>query len=338
MRSRMRYDPRLDRPSARAPPGDRSMDQSLHPDMDAEETPQRRVLVVDDDNHAVRILSDFLEARGFSTVPAFDGHEALARFHDQGPFDAIILDVMMPGIDGLEVCRRVKATPSGQLTPVLLLSARSDTRSRVAGLYGGADDYMSKPVDLRELAARIDVLFRTRDRFYEIAARRGEDLDAAITDGLTGGLNHDYLLRRLGEEIARSDRYSLPLSVLVLDLQGLPEPVFDVDDSLDTSIDQTFAGPAHQLLESVGKAIQGSLRAHDLFARVRRSRFAVVLPHTSRRSVQGVVDRLQTAVGVIPGDPANPESSSAGLSFRVGLAELGPRMDATTLLARAEPA
>ena len=303
----------------------------------AEGAPQRRVLVVDDDNHAVRILSDFLESRGFSAIPAFDGHEALARFHDDGPFDAIILDVMMPGIDGLEVCRRVKATPSGQLTPVLLLSARSDTRSRVAGLYGGADDYMSKPVDLRELAARVDVLFRTRDRFHEIAARRGEDLDAAITDGLTGAYNGDYLKRRLEEEISRSDRYSLPLTVLVLDLQGLPEPIFDADDSLDSSVDQIFAGPAHRLLEAVGNAVRGSLRTHDLFARLRRSRFAVVLPHTSRRSVQAVVDRLQASVALIQGDPDNPESSAAGLSVRVGVAELGPRMDATTLLARAEP-
>jgi PleD family two-component response regulator len=312
------------------------MTDPLPPDPEPE-TPTRRVLVVDDDNHAVRILSDFLEARGFSAVPAFDGHEALARFHDDGPFDAIILDVMMPGIDGLEVCRRVKATPSGQLTPVLLLSARSDTRSRVAGLYGGADDYMSKPVDLRELAARIDVLFRTRDRFYELAARRGEDLDAAITDGLTGGSSGDYLRRRLEEEIARSDRYSLPLSVLILDLQGLPEPEFDAADSLDSSIDETFAGPAHQLLEAVGRSIKGALRGHDLFARLRRSRFAIILPHTSRRSVPAVVDRLQAAVGALPGDPSNPESSSAGLTFRVGVAELGPRMDATTLLARAEP-
>ena len=314
------------------------MNESQLPESDpVEDAPQRRVLVVDDDNHAVRILSDFLESRGFSAIPAFDGHEALARFHDDGPFDAIILDVMMPGIDGLEVCRRVKATPSGQLTPVLLLSARSDTRSRVAGLYGGADDYMSKPVDLRELAARVDVLFRTRDRFHEIAARRGEDLDAATTDGLTGAYNGDYLKRRLEEEISRSDRYSLPLSVLILDLQGLPEPTYESDDSLDSSVDQTFAGPAHRLLESVGAAIRGSLRTHDLFARLRRSRFAIVLPHTSRRSVQTVVDRLQTSVAAIQGDPANPDSSAAGLSVRVGVAELGPRMDATALLARAEP-
>ena len=70
---------------------------------------------------------------------------------------------------------------------------------------------------------------------------------------------------------------------------------------------------------------------------MRRSRFAIVLPHTSRHSVQTVIDRLQTAVGGISGDPDNPESSCAGLSLRVGVAELGPRMDATTLLARAEP-
>lgn len=297
---------------------------------------RRRVLVVDDDNHAVRILSDFLEARGMDAVPAFDGHEALARFHDDGPFDVIILDVMMPGIDGLEVCRRIKAAKLGQMTPVLLLSARSDTRSRVAGLYGGADDYMSKPVDLRELAARVDVLLRVRDRYHELAERRSDDLDAAVQDGLTGALSGEYLKRRMDQEIARADRYSLPLSVVIVDLVGLPEPGV-VEDDLDDTTSMEFAGPAFALLEAVGGAINRSLRSHDLFARVRRSRFAIMLPHTSRHSVQTVIDRLQTAVGGIAGDPANPESSSAGLSLRVGVAELGPRMDATTLMARAEP-
>ena len=190
----------------------------------------RRVLVVDDDHHAVRIVGDFLEANGFEAVAAFDGHEALARFHDDGPFDVIVLDVMMPGIDGLEVCRRLKASPQGQLTPVLLLSARSDTRSRIAGLYGGADDYVSKPVDLYELAARLDALIRVRDRYIELASRKAKGVDAALSDGLSGVANNEYFVRRLSEEIARCDRYSLSLTVLVADLDGLPEPADDDDD------------------------------------------------------------------------------------------------------------
>lgn len=297
--------------------------------------PGRRILIVDDDRDALRILGDFLEARGFASVAAHDGHEALARFHDDGPFDVIVLDVMMPGIDGLEVCRRLKASPQGQLTPVLLLSARSDTRSRIAGLYGGADDYMSKPVDLREFAARVDVLLRVRDRYRELAERRKDALDAALGDGLSGAVNGAYFLRRLQEEIARSDRYSLPLTVLVMDLVGLPEPEEGAEP--DEEVDAVFPGPADKLVESVGRAIRAALRSHDLFARLRRSRFAAMMPHTSRHSVQPALRRLADAVAGVRIEPGNEGAPPAGLSVRIGYAELGPRMDATTLLARAEP-
>jgi PleD family two-component response regulator len=305
---------------------------------DHSEEKARRILIVDDDKDAVRILGDFLESRDFLTIPAHDGHEALARFHDDGPFDVIVLDVMMPGIDGLEVCRRVKACKQGQLTPVLLLSARSDTRSRIAGLYGGADDYMSKPVDLREFAARVDVLLRVRDRYSELAERRRDDLEAAVRDGLSGAVNREYFVRRLEEEIDRCDRYSVALTVVVMDLVGLPEPVQSADWEIDHhSGEIRFAGPAVSLVQAVGTEIRARVRAHDLFARLRRGRFALMMPHTGRHSVQPTIKRLIAAVAALPADPASPLGPKAGLSLKVGYAELGPRIDAHTLIASAEP-
>jgi PleD family two-component response regulator len=303
----------------------------------SDETP-RRVLIVDDDKDAVRILGDFLESREFVTIPAHDGHEALARFHDDGPFDVIVLDVMMPGIDGLEVCRRLKASKQGQLTPVLLLSARSDTRSRIAGLYGGADDYMSKPVDLREFAARVDVLLRVRDRYSELAERRRDDLEAAVRDGLSGAVNREYFVRRLEEEIDRCDRYSVPLTVVIMDLVGLPEPIQSSEWEIDHhSGEVRFAGPAVSLVQAVGTEIRARVRSHDLFARLRRGRFALMMPHTGKHSIQPTIKRLVEAVEKLPADPAVPSSPTAGLSLKVGYAELGPRMDAHTLIASAEP-
>lgn len=299
----------------------------------------RRILLVDDDRDALQILGDLLHSRDYATVTAMDGHEALARFHDDGPFDMIVLDVMMPGIDGLEVCRRLKASPQGVLTPVLLVSARSDTRSRVAGLYGGADDYMTKPIDLREFAARVDACLRVRDRYFALAERRTQALEAALVDGLTGLLHGNYFQRRLAEEIVRSDRYKLKMSLIVLDLLGLPEPEGDSGDDFDepSELDRTFAGPADRLVAAAGAALSSELRAGDLTARIRRSRFAVLLPHTARRSVAGVIKRLEAAVAAIPADPERPDGVNAGLSLKVGHAELGKKMDAAGLMARAEP-
>lgn len=302
------------------------------------ESKVRRVLVVDDDHHAVRILEDYLEARGFSVVSANDGHEALARFHDDGPFDVIVLDVMMPGIDGLEVCRRLKGTPQGQLTPVALLSARSDTRSRIAGLYGGADDYMAKPVDLRELEARVNALIRVRDRYMELAEHKREGVDAALTDGLSGLANKEYFVRRLSEEIARCDRYGLAMTVMIVDLTGLPEPSeVSSDEDWGNLDDAQFQGPADRLVAAVGEVLGANVRTVDLAARLRRSRFAVMLPHTNRRVVESIMARLRSEVATIPADPDRENSPAAGLELRIGVAELAKRMDAHTLLARAEP-
>jgi len=305
---------------------------------DQSEEKSRRILIVDDDKDAVRILGDFLESRDFVTIPAYDGHEALARFHDDGPFDVIVLDVMMPGIDGLEVCRRLKASKQGQLTPVLLLSARSDTRSRIAGLYGGADDYMSKPVDLREFAARVDVLLRVRDQYAALAERREDQLEAATRDGLSGAVKREYFMQRMQEEIERADRYKLELTVAVLDLVGLPEPVQSGDWRIDDAAGEvSFAGPAHRLVQAVGDEVRARIRTHDVFARLRRGRFALLMPHTSKKVVKPVLARLQEAVEAIPADPDGDRPARAGLSLKVGWAELGPRMDSHTLLARAEP-
>jgi len=301
--------------------------------------PVRRILVADDDRDAVQILCDFLEARGWESVAATEGQEALGRFHDDGPFDLLLIDVMMPGIDGLELCRRVKASPQGQITPVLMLSARSDTRSRIAGLYGGADDYLSKPVDLRELAARIEVLLRVRDRYLQLTKRRENALDAALTDGLTGAANRAYFLRRLASEIDRCDRYSIPLSVVVMDIDGLPEPTeaMDLDASLNDTSEQLFAGPAFKLLQSTSDAVAGVMRSHDLLARLHRSRFAVMMPHTSRKTIDTTVQRIREALAGVPLDPDIEGALPAGLSLRIGHSELKPRMDAVTLIARAEP-
>ena len=301
----------------------------------------RRVLIVDDDRDALLILGDFLEANSIEVVTAMDGHEALARFHDDGPFDVVVLDVMMPGLDGLEVCRRLKASPQGQLTPVLLVSARTDSRSRIAGLYGGADDYINKPVDLREFLARLEVLIRVRDRYRQLADRRNEAVDAALTDSLTGAANAAYFNRRLYNEIRRADRYSLPLTVVLADVVGLPESE-PYEGPLDsTGPAEVFTGPTDELLANLGQALAASLRSHDLIARLRRSRFAILLLHTSKRSAQQTIERLKTVtteLSIRTDDEGGPKAGpKAGLSLLTGSAELGPKMDSESLLTRAEP-
>ena len=117
-----------------------------------------KVLVVDDERAVRESLRRALELEGYEVELAGDGEEALERLSAPAAADAVILDVLMPGIDGLEVCRRLRSDANA--VPVLMLTARAEVDSRVAGLDAGADDYLPKPFALAELLARLRALFR----------------------------------------------------------------------------------------------------------------------------------------------------------------------------------
>src|SRR5213079_588021 len=118
-----------------------------------------RILVVDDERAVRESLRRALQLEGYEIELAADGREALSLLADEDPQpDAVILDVLMPGVDGLEVCRRLRA--AGNHVPVLMLTARDEVENRVAGLDAGADDYVTKPFALEELLARVRALLR----------------------------------------------------------------------------------------------------------------------------------------------------------------------------------
>jgi two-component system response regulator MprA len=118
-----------------------------------------KILVVDDERAVRESLRRALELEGYEIELAGDGNEALSTLgRDEPQPDAVILDVLMPGLDGLEVCRRLRAT--GSRVPVLMLTARDEVENRVAGLDAGADDYVTKPFALEELLARVRALLR----------------------------------------------------------------------------------------------------------------------------------------------------------------------------------
>jgi two-component system response regulator MprA len=117
-----------------------------------------KILVVDDERAVRESLRRALELEGYEIELAGDGNEALYRLESSEEPDAMILDVLMPGVDGLEVCRRIRG--SGSRLPVLMLTARTEVEDRVAGLDAGADDYVTKPFALEELLARVRALLR----------------------------------------------------------------------------------------------------------------------------------------------------------------------------------
>ncbi len=145
-----------------------------------------KILVVDDEPAVRESLRRALELEGYEVELAADGREALYRLEADGRQDAVILDVLMPGIDGLEVCRRIRG--SGNRVPVLMLTARDEVENRVAGLDAGADDYVTKPFALEELLARLRALLRRTTSGSDEALRFADlELDPGTREVRRGG-------------------------------------------------------------------------------------------------------------------------------------------------------
>ena len=192
-----------------------------------------RVLVADDDRAIREALVRVLDLEGYVVTSASDGATALRLVDDDKP-DVVVLDVMMPGIDGLTVCRVVRADKNR--VPILMLTARTETSDRVAGLDAGADDYLPKPFELDELLARLRALLRR--------AKPDDDGDAAVPDGLLlGDLRIDPRARRAwrGEreiELSKTEFDLLELLVrnrgIVLDHSTIYDRIWGYDFGPDS--------------------------------------------------------------------------------------------------------
>jgi two-component system, OmpR family, response regulator MprA len=213
-----------------------------------------KVLVVDDERAVRDSLRRALELEGYDVELAADGEDALERLAENGEPDAVVLDILMPKMDGLEVCRRLRR--EGHRLPVLMLTARDEVENRVAGLDAGADDYVTKPFALEELLARLRALLRrTTSGSGEVLRFADLELDPKTRD-----------VRRAGEpiELTRTEFSLLELFLLnprqVLTRSVIFERVWGYDfgfssNSLDVYIGylrrKTEAGDRPRLIQTV---------------------------------------------------------------------------------------
>jgi DNA-binding response OmpR family regulator len=174
------------------------------------------LLLIDDDLRLANMLGDYLRAQGFEFSHAADGTAGLSHAQALKP-DLLILDLMMPGIDGLEVCRRVRALPAPMRhTPVLMLTAKGDPMERVVGLEIGADDYVAKPFEPRELLARIKALLRRQ------AMPRAGESAPATTHLIFGSLeiDRDARIVRVAGQAVELTSYQFDLLVALAERAG----------------------------------------------------------------------------------------------------------------------
>jgi diguanylate cyclase (GGDEF)-like protein len=238
------------------------------------------ILVVEDSRAQADELAGVLEREGHRVTIAADGKEAIRRVRTAPP-DLVFLDLVLPDMDGLEVLRIIKAGPGESFTPVILLSARADLDSRVTGLRIGADDFLAKPFADAEVLARAGAMLRIKSLQDQLRAAKAELERLSVTDGLTGLFNRRYFNARLSQEFQRAQRYSDPLSLLMLDIDHFKR----VNDS--------YGHPFGDLvLKGTADLVRTSVRDPDICARYGGEEFAVILPKTHLAGALVVAERI----------------------------------------------
>ena len=250
-----------------------------------------RILVVDDHEDNIELLRARLEAWGYEVECAHDGLQALELVLASPP-DLILLDVMMPSIDGNEVARRIKQNPALPFIPIIMQTALDSTESKVEGLEAGADDYITKPIEFAELKARLRSMLRIKRLQEELEERERQLLEAnerlrhmSRTDSLTGLDNRRYVEQQMEMMFAHGKRLSEPLSCVMCDLDRFK------------SVNDTHghhAGDA--VLKQFAALLKHEAREIDSVGRYGGEEFIVLLPGTVLDAAVTFAERVRKQV------------------------------------------
>ncbi len=307
---------------------------------------QYKILIVDDVPKNIQVAANILEKYGYQMAFAQDGPTAVAQT-ENNHFDLILLDIMMPRMDGFEVCRRIKANPANRDIPIIFLTAKNDAESIVKGFALGAMDYLTKPFNGAELQARVKThltLYHSKKEIVAANARLSKEIAERIKveealerskeeyrhlsthDSLTGLYNTRHLYGAMEALVAESRRNGLQFSLIFLDIDDFKR-VVDFHGHLNGS----------QVLAEVAQTINGCLAAPAYGVAYGGDEFVVVLPghdhDQALEKAQEIRSRMLTTVYL----PAVPNGIRLHASFGVSTYP-GDASDIKAMLAKADQA
>jgi diguanylate cyclase (GGDEF)-like protein len=257
----------------------------LYPRCGQQDGISQTILIAEDDPIFRKLLQSRLQNWGNQVIEVKDGAEAWEALQQSNAPDLLILDWMMPGIDGIELCRRIREKNQDSYQYILLVTGKNGKRDVVKGLEAGADDYLTKPFDLGELRARVWTGKRILALQRELIQAREELRFQATHDSLTGLRSRGATLDLLTSELQRGFRSHTPTGVLMIDLDHFK------------NVNDTHGHPVGDaVLKETARRISRAVRSHDFVGRYGGEEFLAVLSNCSPNQLQIIAERMRSAV------------------------------------------
>jgi two-component system, cell cycle response regulator len=284
---------------------------------------ERRLLIVEDSPTMRRVMRRFLSSTGYEIFEAGNGEEALAIARRERP-DVIMLDRQIPVLDGYGVLAALRDDADLGDVPVVLVTSHGEPEDVAEGLRRGAHDYLRKPFEQPELVARVQAAMRTKAVRDELRARNAQLERLVSTDVLTGMLNRGAIVEHLRAQVSRSRRHHVPLSVVLVDVEGLG------------AVNARHGHAAGDtVLRAIARRVRGVMREEDACGRWSGDELLVVAPDTEADGVAALVERLGAAAAA---EPVALDAGQVVVGVCAGAATRGHEDDLEALVQRAEHA
>jgi two-component system, cell cycle response regulator len=265
-----------------------------------------QILVADDDEITRRILCKKLQALGYEVALARNGEEAWQVLQQPHAPYLVVLDWMMPGMDGLTLCGKLRALERDIAPYVILLTGRNDKKDLIEGFNAGVDDYMTKPFDKDELFARIRAGERIIKTQMDSLAARDALRKQATYDFLTGLRNREAILNELYRECTRAERTGDPLSAVMIDV-----------DHFKNINDQYGHQAGDKVLAEVAKRMASEVRTYEAIGRYGGEEFLIVLTNCDQSGAGKMAERVRTAVAA---QDCNVQGAKIPITVSLGVA------------------
>lgn len=307
--SSMRNRCRQTNPSLTPPPGTSNGSEGRS-DWAGLVNPRPRILLAEDDVIVREMLFNWLDKMGYEVEVAKDGEEAWKILDQNGSPELVILGWMTPGIDGMEICRKLRSKQSEFYHYVLLITARSNKQDIAFALEAGADDYLVKPFDLDELSSRLAVANRIVSVQHQLIKARENLRVQATKDGLTGVWNRVTFLNLFESELDRASRSGATTGLLMLDIDHFKK------------INDRFGHLSGDLvLKEIADRLKRFLRSYDFLGRYGGEEFMIALPGVTKAQLHEIAERIRLSIA---NEPVSLNASEINITLSIGAADVTP--------------